>query len=127
MFLQERPLLVGNIREKTLKDVTVEAPALVVFDALPGRVFTAVLSGRDLGIAQGQLSPDGQLARPEDSDRWVRDAQRVRIYVNLDERLPGALVTGSRATVMLAGTDSGLLRWIGRMQMKTVSLLHYVY
>lgn len=119
--------IAADFREKTLKDINVEAPALVVFDALPGQVFTAVLSGRDLGIAQGQLSPDGQLARPEDSDRWVRDAQRVRIYVDLDDQLPGALVTGSRATVMLAGTDSGVLRWIGRMQMKTVSLLHYVY
>ncbi|MED5524697.1 MAG: HlyD family secretion protein [Pseudomonadota bacterium] len=123
-----RERIAADFREKTLKDVAADAPAWVVFDALPGKVFPAVLSSRDLGVAKGQLSPNGQLAQPDDSDRWVRDAQRIRIYVKLDDnKLPQSLVTGSRATVMLTGTDSGLLRWVGKLQMNIVSLLHYVY
>ncbi|WP_346837850.1 HlyD family secretion protein [Microbulbifer sp. SAOS-129_SWC] len=119
--------IAADFREKTLSGIGDKARAWVVFDALPGRVFTAVLSSRDLGVAQGQLSPNGRLAAPEDSDRWVRDAQRVRIYVELEDKLPPSLVTGSRATVMLAGTDSGLLQWVGKTQMRIISLLHYVY
>lgn len=119
--------IAADFREKSLNLVSPRASALVVFDALPGQVFPAMLSSRDLGVAQGQLSPDGQLAQPEDSDRWVRDAQRVRIYVNLEDQLPTTLVSGSRATVMLAGTDSSVLRRFGNLQMKAVSLLHYVY
>jgi len=119
--------ITADFREKTLSGIADRARAWVVFDALPGRVYPAVLSSRDLGVAQGQLSPNGQLAAPEDSDRWVRDAQRVRVYVELEQKLPPSLVTGSRATVMLAGTDSGLLQWIGKTQMRIISLLHYVY
>lgn len=119
--------ITADFREKTLSGIADSATAWVVFDALPGRVFPAVLSSRDLGVAQGQLSPNGQLAAPDESDRWVRDAQRVRVYLELDDKLPSALVTGSRATVMLAGTDSALMRWIGKTQMRIVSLLHYIY
>ena len=119
--------IAADFREKTLSDVAGNAPALVVFDALPGELYPAVLSSRDLGVAQGQLYADGQLAAPSESDRWVRDAQRIRVYIQLDEHLPAELVTGSRATVMLAGTDSGVLRWIGKTQMNIVSLLHYIY
>ena len=119
--------ITADFREKTLSDIADNAPAWVVFDALPGRVFPAMLRSRDLGVAKGQLSPNGQLAAPDESDRWVRDAQRVRVYVELNGKLPSSLVTGSRATVMLAGTDSGLLRWIGKTQMRVISLLHYVY
>ncbi|WKE64706.1 HlyD family secretion protein [Gallaecimonas kandeliae] len=117
----------ADFREKSLSRVQQGAKAWVVFDALPGQVFPADLKSRDQGVAQGQLSPNGQLAKPEDNDRWVRDAQRVRVYLSLEEPLPGDLVSGSRATVMLAGSHNGLIAWLGKQQMRVVSLLHYVY
>ena len=99
-----------------------------MFDAVPGEVFDAQLEGRDLGVAQGQLQADGLLAHPDDSDRWVRDAQRVRVYVGMDKSLvPQYLVTGSRATVMLAASDSGIMQMIGSLQMHIISLLRYIY
>lgn len=122
-----RERIAADFREKTLSAVPENAPAWVVFDALPGQLFSAHLSSRDLGVAQGQLAPDGKLATPEETDRWVRDAQRIRVYLDMENGLPESLVAGSRATVMLAATDNSLLRGLGHAQMKTVSLLHYVY
>ncbi|EKE74904.1 HlyD family secretion protein [Gallaecimonas xiamenensis] len=119
--------IAADFREKSLARVKDGAQAWVVFDALPGQVFNATLSSRDQGVAQGQLLPNGQLAQPEQSDRWVRDAQRVRVYVNLDERLPASLVSGSRATVMLEASQNVVIDWLGKVQMRVVSLLHYVY
>ncbi len=117
----------ADFREKTLMNVPEHAKAWVVFDALPGQVFTAEFDSRDLGVAKGQFAANGQLAEPESSDRWVRDAQRVRVYLELNTELPANLVSGSRATVMLAATDNRLLQWLGHAQMTFISIMHYVY
>lgn len=120
--------IVADFREKSLSHIGNDATALVVFDALPGKVFAASVASRDLGVATGQLLANGKLAQPDDSDRWVRDAQRVRIYVALnDTDLPADMVTGARATVLLERHNTGLFHWLGRAQMYVVSLLHYVY
>ena len=120
--------IAADFREKSLSHVDHKVKAWVVFDAVPGEVFDAQLEGRDLGVAQGQLQADGLLAHPDDSDRWVRDAQRVRVYVGMDKSLvPQYLVTGSRATVMLAASDSGIMQMIGSLQMHIISLLRYIY
>lgn len=118
----------ADFREKSISGIVPGTPALVVFDALPGKVFQAELTSRDFGIAQGQNLANGQLATPDDSDRWVRDAQRIRVYVKQKgNSLPDTLISGSKATVMLTETDSPILRWAGNIQMHLVSLLHYVY
>ncbi|QJR80669.1 HlyD family secretion protein [Alteromonas pelagimontana] len=120
--------IAADFREKSLNQISQAATALVVFDALPGKVFTGRLTSKDFGIAEGQLSADGKLAQPEESDRWVRDAQRVRVYIALqDAKLPPSLVTGARATVLLEKSSSGFFHWLGKTQMTIVSLLHYVY
>src|SRR5690606_40245390 len=59
--------------------------AAVVFDALPGQIFDARVTSLDAGTSQGQLLPDGSLASPESSDRWVRDAQRQRVHLTIQE------------------------------------------
>lgn len=127
LVLTEKERISADFREKTLMNLPVHATAWVVFDALPGQVFAAHLESRDLGVANGQLAANGVLAAPETSDRWVRDAQRVRVYLDTDKPLPATLVSGSRATVMLSATDNALLKGLGQVQMKLISLLHYVY
>lgn len=70
---------------------------------------------------------NGQLSEPETSNRWVRDAQRMRIHVALDEALPKHLPTGARATVQLYNSEGPFARFFSGMQIHLVSLLHYVY
>ncbi len=120
--------IAADYREKSLLNIDPNAAAWVVFDALPGEVVHAHLDSRDMGVAKGQLLANGQLAQPDDSDRWVRDAQRVRVYLQADAgALPNALVSGSRATVMMSASDSGLLAWLAAAQMHIISWLRYVY
>ena len=102
-------------------------PAAVVFDALPGQVFPAHVTSSDAGILAGQEAVNGQLSQPEQSTRWVRDAQRMRIHVALDEALPKSLPTGARATVQLYNSEGPFARFFSGMQIHLVSLLHYVY
>ena len=119
--------ITADFREKSIASVTPGTPALIVYDAFPGKLFEGVLTSRDSGISQGQNTANGILATPDDSDRWVRDAQRIRVYVNQTGQIPSSLVSGSKATVMVESSDSSLLRLIGHVQMRIVSWLHYVY
>ncbi|GAB3091987.1 HlyD family secretion protein [Aestuariicella hydrocarbonica] len=122
------PEVIADFREKSLSHLTLSEPATVTFDALPGQTFAARVAAVDAGTYAGQLNPSGNLTAPETSDRWVRDAQRQRIYLSLDnpgEALNG-LPSGARATVQLYHVG-GPLAWLGKLQIHFFSLLHFVY
>ncbi|HVI58523.1 MAG TPA: biotin/lipoyl-binding protein [Luteimonas sp.] len=121
------PSLFADFREKALLHVRRGTRAEVAFDALPGQVFAAEVASRDAGVAHGQIDPDGRLAAPEQDDRWVRDAERVRVNLRLLEAPPGLLMTGARATVQLHPRTGGLRYWLGRVQIRLISVAHYVY
>ncbi len=122
--------VIADFREKTLRKVSNETQALVVFDAAPGRLYTAQVSSRDAGVSAGQFSADGTLATPAVTDRWVRDAQRIRLHFDLsaDQQvatLP-VLAAGSRATVQLL-PENPLFRLLASLQIRAISLLHFIY
>ncbi|WP_165465416.1 HlyD family secretion protein [Enterobacter cloacae] len=119
--------IVADFREKSLRHTHQGTDAAVVFDAFPGQVFRAHVTSSDAGILAGQEAVNGQLSEPETSNRWVRDAQRMRIHVALDEALPKPLPTGARATVQLYNSEGPFARFFSGMQIHLVSLLHYVY
>ncbi|MCS2152010.1 HlyD family secretion protein [Scandinavium goeteborgense] len=119
--------IVADFREKSLRHTQPGTDAAVVFDALPGKVFRAHVTSSDAGILAGQVAVSGQLSQPEESNRWVRDAQRMRIHVALDEPIDKTLPTGARATVQLYNSEGVLARFFSGLQIHLVSWLHYVY
>ena len=121
------PQLHADFREKSVLNIVPGTIAEVAFDALPGRVFDAEVMSLDAGVSGGQIDPDGRLATPEQDDRWVRDAERVRVNLRLQQLPPRSLMTGARATVQLHPRNEGLRHWLGQLQIRLVSRLHYVY
>lgn len=119
--------IVADFREKSLSYLQPGDEASIVFDAYPGQVFKAHFVARDAGTQEGQLLADGRLAAPEVTDRWVRNAQRQRVHLELDgTNEPLALPTGARATVQLFPVQ-GLAQWLGALQIHAISLMHYIY
>ncbi|MDP5292930.1 HlyD family secretion protein [Oceanimonas sp. CHS3-5] len=118
--------VIADLREKSLRHVTTGTEVGVVFDALPGRIFDGHVSSIDSGVRQGQQPADGQLVQPENSDRWVRDAQRLRVHIALDEPVP-MLATGARATVQLFPEAGSWLHGLGWAQLWLVSQFRYLY
>ncbi len=108
--------IVADFREKSLRHTAVNTDAAVVFDALPGQVFPAHVTSSDAGILAGQEAVNGQLSQPEQSTRWVRDAQRMRIHVALDQPLDKPLPTGARATVQLYNSEGPFARTFAGLQ-----------
>ncbi|MGY4879086.1 HlyD family secretion protein [Vreelandella aquamarina] len=119
--------VVADFREKSLRHIAIGDEASVVFDALPGRVFAGHVSAFDAGTRAGQQSADGQLVDIPASDRWIRDAQRARIHVALDDPLTELPPSGARATVQLVPGEYALARPFAWLQSHFISWLHYVY
>lgn len=120
--------IIADFREKSLMKVSVGTAASIMFDSLPGQVFAATVVSVDAGVKDGQLPADGSLANPENSDRWVRDAQYLRLHMALkdNDQVLAALPSGARATVQLYPV-SGPARWLAQAQARFISLLHYIY
>lgn len=118
--------IIADFREKSLRHFNQNSRALVAFDSLPGDVFEARITSVDAGVSSGQFDADGRLAAPTDSNRWVRDAQRLRLHLAIDEPQQRAFPAGARATVQLLPENS-LSGWLARCQIRFLSLLHYIY
>nr|WP_247741727.1 HlyD family secretion protein [Endozoicomonas sp. G2_1] len=117
----------ADFREKSLGKAKLGSPALVTFDAFPGQVFDLTLATRDFGINSVQQNPDGNLARVEINNRWVRDAQRIRVNFVSEQALSPRLFIGSRATVVIYPQKSGFWSTMAKAQIKLVSWFHYLY
>ena len=117
----------ADFREKSLRDIQPGDLALVSFDASPGRIFAARATGIDAGVRDGQLLADGQLVDIPTTNRWVRDAQRLRLHLALEEMPTPMPASGARATVQLIPKDHPIAAAFARLQIRLISLLHYVY
>ena len=126
-LVEDRLDIIADFREKSLRYIGVDTPAVVVFDARPGELFSARVSHFDAGVREGQIDANGELATPAQSERWVRDAQRQRVHLALDEELPFLLPTGAKATVQLKPFDNPLVNLAATLQIRLISWLHYVY
>ena len=120
--------LVADFREKSLSNMQPGSLAKVVFDSRPGEVFDAKIETFEAGVSDGQLSANGLLSTTETSNRWVRDAQRQRIHLVLpnNTQLINNMPSGARATVQLL-PQSAIGQWLGSVQIRFISWLHYIY
>lgn len=118
--------IIADFREKNLRNVQTSSSALIAFDSTPGVLYPAIVESVDAGVSAGQFNADGLLAEPEESTRWVRDAQRFRLHLSFDESDMPHFPAGARATVQLV-PDNIVLNLLATMQIKAISLLHYLY
>ncbi|EJE8554650.1 HlyD family secretion protein [Vibrio vulnificus] len=117
----------GDFREKSVANINSHYRAMVAFDAYPGQVFDFSISSRDYGVAAAQQKPNGSLTSVEINNRWVRDAQRTRVNLAVEDAMPPALFVGSRATVVLYPEEHTLWRWLATGQIQLASFFHYLY
>lgn len=118
--------IIADFREKSSRHAAIGSRALVTFDGEPGHLYPAYIASMDAGISAGQFDANGSLATPTESNRWVRDAQRMRVHLTLDGAYPGTLPSGARATVQLL-PENRFFSWLATAQIRLLSFLHYIY
>ncbi|MCP4954514.1 MAG: HlyD family secretion protein [Photobacterium aquimaris] len=117
----------ADFREKSIANFHDHSNAYVAYDALPGQVFQLTVKSRDYGVAAAQQMANGHLTHIDTSNRWVRDAQRVRVNFTSKQPLPPQLFVGSRATVVVYPQHDPIWQLLAKIEIRIASALHFIY
>jgi multidrug resistance efflux pump len=107
-----------------------DARAELVFDAVPGRVFSGRVRSIGLGVSARQAPPPGTLPSVSNSRDWLRQSQRFPVEIGFsadDEELRRQLRIGGQASVIVYSDKAAITRFLGRLYIRLMSWLSYAY
>ena len=101
----------------------------IVFDSLPGSVFSGRVRGAGFGVAVDS-TPLGSLPTVDNERQWLRDAQRFPVDVEFrlsDSSQRQAIRVGAQASVIVYTGDGWLFNFAGNVYIRISSLLTYAF
>jgi multidrug resistance efflux pump len=99
----------------------------IVFDALPGRVFSGRVRTTGYGVDVGTAAL-GSLPTVDNNRQWLRDAQRFPVQVDFQLRDAAdreSVRIGAQASVIVYTGNNWLFNLTGRIYVRIVSILTY--
>lgn len=103
----------------------------ILFDVVPGKVFSGRVRSIGIGVSAGQSHPPGTLPTIQNNRDWLRQSQRFAVIVDFDpnqhRELRSQLRIGGQASVMALTEGHGLLNLLGQLYMRIMSWLSYAY
>jgi multidrug resistance efflux pump len=120
----------ADMTENNLGRLAPGTPVAIVLDALPGQIFKGHVRSIGYGVNVGQSTPPGTLPTVRNSRDWLRPAQRFPVIVEFakDERVKlHNIRVGGQAEVMAFPSPGNPLNPLGRVFLRVMSWLSYVY
>lgn len=121
----------AEFTENNLGHMRVGTPVEIVIDAIPGKIFSGKIRSIGLGVAVGQAPPAGNLPTIENNRDWLRQSQRYPVMIELDpgqsEQIRDHVRIGGQVEVMAYTEKAWLLKLIGKMFIRVMSLFSYAY
>nr|WP_217706744.1 HlyD family secretion protein [Vibrio campbellii] len=114
----------ADFNEKGIDQLTNGREVLVSFDALPGEVFTGEVSSQERAIYDTN-NANGQLSSVTNDTRWIREQQKVRTRITVNELDP-SMISGSRASVIVE-SGNPIMDVIGSAWIHLVAMFRYIY
>nr|WP_216614063.1 HlyD family secretion protein [Vibrio rotiferianus] len=114
----------ADFNEKGIDKLTNGREVLVSFDALPGKVFTGEVSSQERAIYDTN-NANGQLSSVTNDTRWIREQQKVRTRITVNELDP-SMISGSRASVIVE-SGNPITDIIGSAWIHLVAIFRYIY
>ncbi|MGO4452395.1 HlyD family secretion protein [Phyllobacterium sp. TAF24] len=122
--------IIAEMRENQLANIEPGTKAGLLFDAVPGHIFTGTVHSVGWGIDTGRVTSRGLLQNQTET-RWFEPARRMPVRIELDGDLtawPRAVKMGGKATIVVyAGGENSLFVWIAMGLHRIQSLLSYLY
>lgn len=117
----------ADFKENSLEHVQANDTAALVFDTLPGRVFSARVESVGWGVAQDTDTGSSGLPTIRNDSGWVREAQRFPVRLILDGGArPAGPRYGSQVNVVIYTGDNPVLNALGTFWIRLISVLTYV-
>ncbi|WP_448693899.1 HlyD family secretion protein [Pseudomonas rhizophila] len=123
----------ADMTENNLGLVKPQTPVAIVLDALPGEVFDGRVRSVGYGVSVGPTTAPGTLPTVQNSRDWLRPAQRFPVIIEFSEdsmarlRDTRAIRAGGQAEVMAFPAQGNPLNPLGRIFLRLMSWLSYVY
>jgi multidrug resistance efflux pump len=121
----------ADFTENNLGHLRSGTPVEILFDALPGRVFDGEVRSIGLGVSSGQAPPPGTLPGIQNDRDWLRQSQRFPVVVGFDvaqdESLYEQLRVGGQATIIAYTEGHGILKFLGMIYIRLMSVFSYAY
>jgi multidrug resistance efflux pump len=122
----------ADMTENNLGHLVPGTPVFIALDSRPGEIFPGRVRsiGFGINVGPGPSTPPGGLPTVQNSRDWLRPAQRFPVIVEFE---PGASVpvhdirVGGQADVMAFPTKGNPLNPLGRVFLRVMSWLSYLY
>ncbi|EED36119.1 secretion protein HlyD [Luminiphilus syltensis NOR5-1B] len=121
----------AEFTENNLGNMGADTAVEIVFDVLPGQVFSGQVASIGLGISAASPPPPGALPTISNNRDWLRQAQRfpvqIRFDVNQQPELREQIRIGGQAFVIAYNDAPAPLRWLGKLYIRIASIFSYAY
>lgn len=124
MVNEESTWLSADFNEKGIVHLQAGSTVWIAFDAMPGQVFSGVITNQDRAIFDSSTSTS-QLSTVTNDSRWIREQQKIRTRIHIKD-VNTALIAGSRASVIVSNGNT-VIDTIGYAWIKLVSWFRYIY
>ena len=116
------------LRENSLSNLKVGNEVEIALDVAPGKIFKGELVTIGYGVSQDSGGKTGELETVKSNSGWLRDAQRFPVTIKFtDDSTKGFRRHGGQADVQIYTGDHFLVNPLGRIWIRLMSLLSYVY
>jgi len=119
----------ADFTENNLGNIKAGDEVKIVFDVLPGEVFSGSVRELGFGVAVDS-APLGSLPTIDNNQGWLRAAQRYPVLVDFDLPVQHNMISlrvGSQATVVVITGSNSLINTLARFQIWLNSILTYAY
>ncbi len=122
-----RWVVIAHFREECLANLRPGQPALVAFQADPGRLLPARVRWIGWGVGQGQGVPSGRLPMVESPPSWIPRSQRFQVRLELDRPDAIPLRVGMTGSVSAyPGPTDGRVARLTRALHRLLSWFYYL-
>ncbi len=121
----------ADFTENNLGHIEAGSPVEIVFDSLPGRVYSGRVTNIGIGVSGARQTQPGTLPTIDNDRDWLRQSQRFPVQVRFDfsedQELLRQLRVGGQVSVIAYGEGAWLTKLLGRAFIRITSFLSYAY
>jgi multidrug resistance efflux pump len=116
------------LRENSLSNLKIGDEVEIALDVTPGKIFKGEVATIGYGVSQASGGKAGELETVQSDSGWLRDAQRFPVTIKFtDDRTKGFRRHGGQADVQIYTGDHFFVNTLGRIWIRLMSYLSYVY
>ncbi len=118
----------ANLKENNLAHIQPGSEVDILLDVMPGTLYKGVVRSIGFAVATENKNSVGSLQSVQSSSGWLRDPQRFPVIIEFAEPVPAGLRrVGGQVDVQIYNQDSPVLNTVGRVWIRLLSWVSFIY